>query len=112
MNLLLFIIAWVLIPPLTIWNLIVVYRKNGSVKGYFRGTALSLDIWANKEFRTLWNTQLRIDGGYEFGREGETISSALGKNQRDGTLTKKGKLLVKILDFLDKNHCIKSIKEL
>ena len=36
MNLLLFVFAWLLIPPLTIWNLIVVYRKNGSVKGYFR----------------------------------------------------------------------------
>ncbi len=111
MNLLLFLVAWILIPPLTVWNLIVVYQKNGSVKGYFRGTALSLDIWANKEFRTLWNTQLRIDSGYKFGRENETISSALGKNERDKTLSKKGKLLVKILDFFDENHCIKSIKE-
>ena len=112
MNLLLFLVAWFLIPPLTIWNLIVVYRKNGSVKGYFRGTALSLDIWANKEFRTLWNTQLRIAGGYKFGKENETISSALGKNERGKTLSKKGKILVAILDFLDKNHCQKSIKEL
>ena len=111
MNFLLFLVAWVLIPPLTICNLIVVYRKNGSVKGYFRGTALSLDIWANKEFRTLWNTQLRIAGGYKFGRENETISSALGKNERDKTLSKKGKLLVKILDFFDENHCKNSIKE-
>ena len=111
MNFLLFVFAWLLIPPLTIWNLVVVYRKNGSVKGYFRGTALSLDIWANKEFRTLWNTQLRIAGGYKFGKENETISSALGKNQRDKTLTICGKILVAILDFLDKNHCIKSIKQ-
>ena len=112
MNLLLFLVAWILILPLTVWNLIVVYQKNGSTKGYFRSTALSIDIWANTEFRTLWNTQLRIDGGYEFGKTGETISSALGKNQRDGTLTKKGKILVAILDFLDENHCENSIKEL
>ena len=111
MNLLLFLVAWLLILPLTVWNLIVVYQKNGSVKGYFRSTALSIDIWANREFRTLWNVKLRIENGYEFGREGETISSALGKNQRDGTLTKKGKTLVAILDFLDKNHCENSIKE-
>ena len=111
-NLLLFFIAWLLILPLTMLNLFSVYRKYGNVKGYFRSTALSLDIWANKEFRTLWNTQLRIDGGYKFGKENETISSALGKNERDKTLSKKGKLLVKILDFLDKNHCEKSIKEL
>ena len=109
MNLLLFVIAWILIPPLTIWNLIVVNKKYGNTKGYFRNTALSIDIWANREFRTLWNDKLRIDSGYEFGKENETISSALGKNQRDKTLSKKGKLLVKILDFFDENHCENSI---
>ena len=112
MNLLLFIIAWVLIPPLTVWNLIIVNRKYGNTKGYFRSTALSIDIWANREFRTLWNSKLKIETGYEFGVIGETISSALGKNQRDGTLTITGKTLVAILDFLDENHCEKSIKEL
>ena len=111
MNLLLFVIAWILIPPLTICNLIVVNKKYGNTKGYFRNTALSIDIWANFEFRTLWNTKLRIDGGYEFGRIGETISSALGKNQRDKTLTIYGKILVAILDFLDENHCQESILE-
>ena len=111
MNLLLFLVAWILILPLTMLNLFSVYRKYGNVKGYFRSTALSIDIWANREFRTLWNTQLRIDGGYEFGKTDETISSALGKNERDKTLTKTGKLLVKILNFLDKNHCQNSIKE-
>ena len=111
MNLLLFLVAWILIPPLTIWNLIVVNKKYGNTKGYFRNTALSIDIWANFEFRTLWNTKLRIDGGYEFGKTGETISSALGKNQRDKTLTNCGKILVAILDFFDENHCENSIKE-
>ena len=111
MNLLLFVIAWILIPPLTIWNLIVVNKKYGNTKGYFRNTALSIDIWANFEFRTLWNTKLRIDGGYEFGKTGETISSALGKNERDKTLTIYGKILVAILDFLDESHCQKSILE-
>ena len=111
MNLLLFIVAWLLILPLTVWNLIVVNKKYGNTKGYFRSTALSIDIWANFEFRTLWNAKFKIDGGYEFGRTGETISSALGKNERDKTLSKKGKLLVKILDFFDENHCKNSIKE-
>ena len=111
MNLILFLVAWLLIPPLTVWNLIIVNRKYGNTKGYFRGTALSIDIWANREFRTLWNVKLRIENGYEFGREGETISSALGKNERDNTLSKTGKLLVKILDFFDENHCKNSIKE-
>ena len=112
MNLLLFLVAWILIPPLTVWNLIIVNRKYGNTKRYFRSTALSIDIWANREFRTLWNDKLRIDSGYEFGRENETISSALGKNQRDKTLTNCGKRLVAILDFFDENHCKKSIKEI
>ena len=119
LNLLLFIIAWILIPPLTVWNLIIVNRKYGNTKGYFRSTALSIDIWANREFRTLWNDKLKIDRGYEFGKENETISSALGKNERDKTLSKKGKgklsswfygeRLVKILNKLDKDHCKNAI---
>jgi hypothetical protein len=50
--------------------------------------------------------------GYEFGDVRETISSALGKNQRDGTLSKFGKGICFVLDEIDKNHCKKSIKEL
>jgi hypothetical protein len=110
MNLILFLVAWILIPPLTVWNLIVVNKKYGNTKGYFRSTALSIDIWGNREFRTLWNSRLIIEGGYQFGREGETISSALGKNKLMGTLTKEGNKLANILDKIDTNHCIKSMK--
>lgn len=39
----------------------------------------------------------------------ETISGVLGKNERDNTLSKTGKILVWILNKLDKNHCFKSI---
>lgn len=107
----LLIIAIVLILPLTVINRYYVKKKQGNTNGYYKNTAINIDIWANREFRTLWNDKLRIDSGYEFGKENETISSALGKNQRDKTLTNCGKILVAILDFLDKNHCKKSIKE-
>lgn len=100
----LFLIAWILILPITIINYFLVRDK-----GYFRSTALNMDIWANREFRTLWNKILRTEQGYKFGVVGETISSALGKNERDNTLTKTGKVLVWILNKIDKNHCIKSI---
>ena len=43
------------------------------------------------------------------GNVNETISSVLGKNQRFGHLTKFGKVICKILDTIDKNHCEKSI---
>lgn len=109
---LLFIIAVVLIIPLTLVNMIFVYKKYKSIDGYFRNTALNLDIWGNREFRAFWNGAMRKENGYQFGAVGETISSALGKNQRDKTLTNCGKILVAILDFFDENHCENSIKEI
>ena len=57
----------------------------------------------------LFNKVLINEKGYRFGDIRETISSVLGKNQRDKTLTKTGKVLVWVLD---KNHCEKSIEDL
>jgi hypothetical protein len=105
MGFLLFIIAYILFLPLSIINFLVVKNK----KGYFRSSAITIDKLANREFRTLWNEVLKIENGYLFGAENETISSALGKNQRDQTLTKTGKVLVLILDKIENNHCLKSI---
>jgi hypothetical protein len=102
----LYVVALLLYPPLSLWNYCIVENK----KGYWKSSAKSVDILANREFRTLWNKILRTENGYKFGAENETISSALGKNQRDGTLTKTGERLVKILDFFDKDHCLKSIE--
>lgn len=106
LNFLLFITAYILYLPLSIWNFCLVENK----KGYFRSSAITIDKLANREFRTLWNKKLRTESGYKFGAENETISSALGKNQRDGTLTKSGQRLVKVLDFFEKDHCLKSIE--
>tara|TARA_R110002051_G_C8410243_1_gene450012 strand:- start:233 stop:520 length:288 start_codon:yes stop_codon:yes gene_type:complete len=78
---------------------------------YFLHTAEDIDRFANRNFRTLWNLVLRTKQGYEFGNVNETISSALGKNQRDETLSFFGLILCRILDALDKNHCKKSINE-
>lgn len=106
LNFLLFIIAYVLYLPLSLLNFFYVRHK----KGYFRSSALNLDIFANREFRTLWNKVLITDEGYQFGVIGETISSALGKNELKVTLKRTGRVLVKILNFLDKNHCFNSIQ--
>lgn len=48
-------------------------------------------------------------GGYKFGNPKETISSVIGKNQRDNTLSIAGMILRVMLDKIDKNHCLKSI---
>lgn len=75
----------------------------------FLSGAISIDTLGNVLFQHLFNVTLRKEDGYKFGKIGETVSSVLGKNQRDNTLTKAGKLLCFILDFLDENHCEKSI---
>lgn len=109
----LFLIAWVLFLPLSVINYFcVLFTARDAAKGYFLSSALSLDILANREFRTLWNLILRKSNGYKFGLNGETISSALGKNQHARTLTITGKILATLLNFLDKNHCIKSINDI
>ncbi|AKK74426.1 hypothetical protein OK18_19030 [Chryseobacterium gallinarum] len=108
----LFIVAYLLLLPLTLINFIaVLLKRRNHVKGYFRSTAVNIDKFGNREFRTLWNITLITDNGYQFGNLNETISSALGKNERDGTLSKIGKALVWILNTIDENHCKNSIIE-
>ena len=115
MGILLYFVAIILYVPLTIINTILVLSKYGwkfkTIDNYFYQTAVDIDRFANRNFRTLWNETLQRNG-YQFGDERETVSSALGKNKRDNTLTQTGKILCFILDRLDENHCIKSIKEL
>lgn len=105
MGFLLFVIAYILFLPLSVINWIVVKDK----KGYFKSSAINLDKFGNREFRTLLNKTLKIESGYKFGNINETISGVLGKNERDKTLSKTGKILVWILDKIDKNHAFKSI---
>jgi hypothetical protein len=106
-QILLFIIAYILYLPLTIINWFFVDNK----KGYFLSSATNLDKFGNREFRTLWNNTLIVKGGYKFGNINETISSVLGKNERDSTLTKAGRILVWILYKIDKGHARKSIND-
>ena len=99
----LFIVAYILWLPLTIVNYFFVKKK-----GYFRNTALNIDIFANREFRTLFNRTLITKQGYQFGQKNETISSVIGKNYLTKTLTTTGKLLVSLLTI---KHVVNSIAE-
>lgn len=102
MGIILFFIAYILFLPLTFINFLFVKYK----KGYFKSSALSLDKFANREFRTLWNRILITDKGYQFGNELQSISEVLGRNIQLGTLSVQGKILVKILT---EKHCIDAI---
>ena len=109
MGILLYIIASLLWLPLTFLNWVTVAYKYGLSNDYFMQTAIDIDKFGNRNFRTLLNYALIKENGYKFGDVRETISSALGKNKIADTLNKTGIVLCKILDFLDENHCIKSI---
>lgn len=99
----LFILAYILFLPLSIINWFFVKDKFG----YFKSSAVNIDKFGNREFRTLFNKVLAT--GHRFGDINETISSVLGKNELTNTLTKFGKILVWILDKIEKDHCFKSI---
>lgn len=124
----LWIIAIFLLTVVNIVNRVLYKRKikhltkserRKKMAEYDRREAMALDAFAGENYRTFWNDYLRKENGYNFGVRGEMISSALGKNEVDKTLSEKGTgrlskwfygiQLVKILDKLDKNHCINSI---
>jgi hypothetical protein len=112
LGILLFIIAILLFIPLTGINLVLVIVKNPSwktVDGYFYQTSIDIDRFGNRNLRSLLNATLILESENRFGDPRETISSVLGKNQQTNTLTTTGKALVKLLDWLDPNHCEKSI---
>lgn len=67
--------------------------------------SLSIDRMGNTFGKYLWNDLL----GLGFGNSKETISSRLGKNEMFGLLKPIGKMLAKVLNRLDKDHCKDSI---
>ncbi len=76
----------------------------------FKSRAVSISKLANKELKVVCNKFFIKENGYLFGADNETMSSVLGKNQRDGTLSGTGSILVWILNKLEENHCIDAIK--
>ena len=113
-NLLLFIISITLVLIFATMSIIVASIKiilGRSSSNYFFECALAIDILGNAMGQHIWNFIFIRKYGYQFGKRSETMSSALGKNQRDNTLITPGKIIVSILNFLEKDHCIISIRE-
>ncbi len=106
-------LLYLAIEPINFIYVILIKKKFTwkRLNGYFRNEALAIDRFGNSQYRSLFNTWFVKENGYKHGNINETISSVLGKNQRDKTLTITGKILTKILDTIDENHCINSINE-
>ena len=106
-------VLYLVVEPINFIYVIFVKKKFTwkRLNGYFREEAVSIDRFGNSQYRSLFNALFVAENGYHHGNINETISSVLGKNEHFGKLTKAGKVLVKVLNFIDKDHCFKSINE-
>lgn len=108
-----YLIFMVLLPLAGISTLIdvLITRNYRRLNGYFMRIAISLDQLGNVVYSHLFNFLLIKSNAYQFGNEDETISSVLGKNKLNNSLTLIGQFLSKILDRVDNNHVVKSIEK-
>jgi 8-oxo-dGTP diphosphatase len=117
LELLLLIVAitllYVLLPVVAIYVILktILRKRPRTLKVWFYRTAMSIDRFANVNAAELFNDIFIKKGGYKFGHPDETISSVIGKNQRDKTLTRIGRFLRYILNKIEPNHCLDSIDE-
>lgn len=83
-----------------------------TVDSKMRKLAIMIDQTGNILCHEWFNKVLiQADSIAKFGITGETVSSVLGKNERDDTLKPLGKWLVKQLNKIEKDHCLKSINQ-
>ena len=75
----------------------------------FINLALSIDLSGNVVCKEFFDILLRKKEGFAFGLPDMTISECLGINQANKTLTFWGRILTKILDKIDPQHCFNSI---
>ncbi|MGB6152935.1 MAG: NUDIX domain-containing protein [Pricia sp.] len=86
------------------------FRKGiNGIGEYFLKIAISIDQLGNVMMQHLLNTLWVKKGRYNFGNRDETISSALGRNKKLGTLTGFGNAIDKLLDVIDPDHSLNSI---
>jgi len=86
------------------------FKKHVSGLGdYFLEIAISIDQLGNVVMQHLLNLLWVKKNGYKFGNRDETISSVIGKNLKNKSLTSFGKIISNILDKIDPNHSLNSI---
>ena len=109
------IIFCILIPFGLIYQTISLFKKNKKsiyLSDYFFKMAQCIDQLGNVAYREMFNDILVTSKSKNaFGDNQETISSVIGKNLEDNTLSRVGLLLNKILNYIEPNHSIISIEE-
>lgn len=117
-GLVLFLISIIAFIPLAIWGVIELiiqlfyksrfWKALGKFGDIILLFATVVDVTLNVVCQVPLNRFFQKNG-YEFGDRKDTISRCLGVNQKKGTLTTSGDLLRRILDVIEKDHCLKSI---
>ena len=105
------VLLYLLLPIVALF-MILKYLLTGdkrTLSVWFWRTARAIDIFANVNGAEFFNAIFIIEGGYKFGNPQETISSVIGQNQRDKTLSLAGKVLRWMLDQISQDHCLNSI---
>lgn len=103
----------VIIPFAIFWKIWVsIFHENRKVRDilsgtgqFFKAIAISIDKFGNVAFGGFLCWLFLKTKKYPFGNTHETISEVLGWAAHYQDLTKTGKLLKAILNFLDQNHC-------
>ena len=106
--------------PAMAWLIISSYKRHegkkartilGGTAEFFLNIAAVVDVLGGVAFGGFFTWLfLTKDSKYIFGRITDTISYVLGFNETAGTLSKSGKIMVKVLDWLDPDHCQKALK--
>jgi len=108
-----FILYWLIVPVSFIFTVLfyVFTFRIRKLDRFLYLCAISKDQTGGVFAQMFLNKFVKKSYGYKFGNPDETISSALGKNKKFGTLTVFGTYLDKILNLLDPGHSYRSIEE-
>lgn len=106
------LIMLIIILPIVCVYMVLKRLINGNgkmIKVWSWKVSRAIDVFANIHGSEIFNDLLIKKGGYKFGNPKETISSVLGKNQVEETLTILGNIIRAVLDIIEYGHCILSI---
>lgn len=102
------LISIVLLPIGFMYQLVSTALK--SLNGYLFKIAKSVDQLGNVVCVGLFDALfLKKQSVARFGNEDETVSSVLGRNKQEGTLTAIGRSLTWLLNTIEKDHVEKAI---
>ena len=85
-----YILNWVAVILFAVvhpFNAIAEILRNANASQEAFKNAFAIDVFGNEHYETFWNWAFRTKNGYKFGKKGETISKAMAKNMKQGTLS-------------------------